>query len=540
MKKTVKILSIVLALVLVVGLFAACGGDAGTDEPVNDEPVVTMNTEDGGGMDLSGGEITEETKFKDDLTMAIGDFATSNPLNPAFILAGCNGIVTMVWDSLLRRDADLVNQPCLATEVTTEDYITWHVKLREGVKWHDGGDFTAADVEFTFDYIMSTPGAVAQQKWGCIDHCEIFDDHTMDIVLKYPNVDFDTYMVEPLCSGIYSKAAVEADPENGMMIGTGPWVYEEAIPGNYLKLSANENYWGEKVNAKTLTMKVVLEQSVITMMFLNGELDWCGATVDELPNFEGVEGIEQVTYVTSNTLYLAFNMCNPLMSDINFRKAVAHAIDPEVCTQVCSQGYAVTHDSAAYWGGRTDYKNPNLPFWEQDLDKAKEYLAASAYNGETVQIMASIPGFTIPVAEVFQEQLEAIGMVVEVDQPDNASLTARTLPGEAGWHMMINSGPWNNLASSCDLFFMKGMFANKANWENPRVQELLVQAGGTPNGPEREALYFEIQEICAEEIPFIGINNGQAFSFRYEGVGGMIYFADGYPDYSHVYRIIEE
>ena len=73
----------------------------------------------------------------------------------------------------------------------------------------------------------------------------------------------------------------------------------------------------------------------------------------------------------------------------------------------------------------------------------------------------------------------------------------------------------------------------------PRVQELLVQGDVTPDGPEREAIYVEIQELIAEEIPYIGIGSGASFHGRQASCGGVLMFEDNCHDYSHAYRIVE-
>lgn len=535
MKKIMKALALVLALVMVLG-FAACGG---TDEPAPDQsnPTLDVNADinEDGGVVVDDPETNEETVYADELTLAVGDFSTANPLNPAFIASQIANILPMVYDGLIGRMPDGSYQYKLAKEITTEDYKTWHAVLRDDVYFHNGEHFTAQDVVDTIAVVMENH-AIASSKWMVINHIDIINDYEIDIVLNNVMIDFLANIAEPMC-GIFCKKALEEDPEGGMMIGTGPWVFEEAIPGNYLTLTKNENYWGEPALAEKFTMKVILETSVQAMMFLNDELDFAGIDATSLADCEANPNVKIDTFYTSNTGYLGFNLNNPITGDINFRKAVAYCLDTESVALIASDGYSQPWDTGSYWGSTTAYK-ADIPAREQDLDKAREYLAQSSYKGEEVEIMASMP-FLVAQAEVLQSQMEAIGINVKVFQTDFATSMATTGWGSTQWTMMVNSSVWTRLPSSCNLCLKENSTGNKAQWVNPRVQELLVQGDVTPDGPEREAIYVEIQELIAEEIPYIGIGSGANFHGRQATCGGVLMFEDNCHDYSHAYRIVE-
>ncbi len=536
MKKIIKALALVLALVMVLG-FAACGG---TDEPAPDQsnPTLDVNTDinEQGGVEVTDPETTEETVYADELVLAVGDFSTANPLNPAFVASQISNILPMVYDGLVARHPSGEYTYKLAKEITTEDYKTWHVVLRDDAYFHNGEKFTAQDVVDTIAITMENH-AVASSKWMVVDHIDIINDYEMDIVLTNVMIDFMANLGDPLCA-IFNKKALEEDPENGMMIGTGPWVFEEAIPQNYVTLVKNENYWGEPAKAEKFTMKVVLETTVQVMMLINGELDFAGVDATMLADCEAAENVVVDTFYASNTGYLGFNLNNPITGDINFRKAVAYCLDVESVALIASDGYMIPWDTGSYWGGPTAYK-ADIPAREQDLDKAREYLAASSYNGEEVEIMASM-AHLVAQAEVLQTQMEAIGINVKVFQTDFATSMATTGWGSTDWDMMVNASVWTRLASSCSLCLKYMSTGNKAQWNNERVQELLVLGDVTPDGPEREAIYVEIQEIIAEEIPYIGIGNGANFHGRQATCGGVLMFEDNCHNYAHAYRVIEE
>ncbi len=535
MKNFTKILSMLLAIVLCVALFAGCGAKE-EEEANTPAPAVTVNPDDDGGVAIADEpEVDENTVYADELIYCAGDFSTPSPLNPAFVASQITIIMPMIYDSLLDRLPEGGYGPRLATSWDTEDYQTWHLTLRDDVDFHNGEHFTAQSIVDCIEAVMNAPGSIASSKWMEVDHVEVLGDYECNIVLKRVLIDFDNYMADPM-TGIMNKNAIEADPDLGMMVGTGCWVFKEAISGSHITLVANENYWGEPALAKIFTMKVVTETTARDIMFQNGELDFAGANQDLLADYEAA-GIIVDQYVMSNTSYLCFNLNDPLMADINFRKAVLYAIDRQEVVDVYFQGNAHTWDTGSYWGSRTDYKL-EIPVIEQDFDKAAEFLAQSAYNGEKIMVWAAMPQ-TIGFATVLCGQMEKAGIVCEVFQTDNANMGASTMWGSTSYQMLVNSGPWSALGSSCNLFFKEGAQANKAQWNNPEVQELIEKADTTPNGPEREAIYKEIQQICADEIPYIGLNNMQMLNGRQGNCGGMVYFTDNYHDYSHAYKVVE-
>ena len=545
MKHTTKIVSLVLALIFVVALFAGCGGGkAGTDTPKTDTPAantpasVTVNPEDTTAQVSGDHELTETTKYADEITYASGDLVVVNPLNPAFVASSATVVMPMLYDTLLRRVPDGTYAPRLATEWSSDDFQTWHIKLRDDVKFHNGEKFTAQDVKDTIEITCAAPGSIGGTKWGLVDHVDVKGDYECDIVLKTAVIDMEENFANPMLA-IFNKKAYDADNVNGILVGTGCWKAGAFQASSYFELEANDEYWGEKALAKKFIMKCVTEQTAQAIMFENGELDFAGVSNQNLAKYEADPELEVDSYVMTNTQYIGFNMNSPICSDINFRRAVLYAIDRQDYNDITLQGYGHTWDNGGYWGSRTDYMK-DIPVIERDVEKAKEFLAQSSYvPGTPVKIIAAMT-MTISNAQVLQQQLADVGITIDIFDTDNATLGATTGWGSTSYDMIANSGPWTKLASSVEMFLRTGSTGNKAQFSDPHVDELLDKANGTPNGPERQAIYYEIQDIMAEQIPYIGIFNMQMFVGRHANCGGVELWPDNYHDYSHAYKIIEE
>ena len=543
MKRTAKLVSLILALIFVVALFGGCGGgqqqqQQDTPKPAQDTPKPAEQPEQT--TIVSGGhETTEDTKYADDLTLGITDVGpVYNPLNPASQGGALSYALCMMYDQLLCRVVGGGYGPELATEwAPNEDFTAWTLKLRDDVYFHNGEHFTADDVKFTVEISQTTPGAVGQTKWNPIESVEVLGDYECILHTKNKNVDLEDTLASFNCV-IFNRDAYDKDPETGAQIGSGPWKMSEFKPNATFTMVRNDDYWGEKALAKTFTMKSVLEQTAMAIMFENGELDWAGTSAQYLAAYEADPNIEVDSFTTINTTYIAFNQNTEYGSDLNFRKAVLYAVNRQDYNDITVQGTGHTWEMGTYWGNGTMYQK-NIPAPEQDLDKAKEYLAQSVYKAGTPVKLWTTSALGVSNAQVLQQQLAAIGVEVAIQEGDNASFGASTGWGSQIYDIMTFGGPWGMLATSCSFTLQTGALGNKAQYSNPRVDELIRLGEGTPNGPEREAIYYEIQDIVAEDIPYIGLFNIRNFIGRHANCGGSIIWPDSVVDYSYAYKIIE-
>ena len=549
MKRTARLISLILALILVAALFAGCGGgqqpqqQAGTPAPAADTPKPTpMEAEL-----VHGGEHeqTEETKYADEITLGCADVGSSlNPLNANSAGQISQIVCLMVYNTLLGRDREKLDSYCaeLAYEwYPDETGKNWTFKLRDDVYFTNGEQLTAEDVRFTWEAFMAHPGTTGSLKLGGVEDIEIVNPFEVIYHLKAVDVDFED-IVANHGTLIMCKKAVEADPENGPLIGSGVWKLDEFKGDSFIRLVANENTWEEPAKAKVFTFKAVAEQTSKAIMFENGELDY----ISDVPaqyqaQYEADPEFALDRWSNISTNYIAFNMNSPIASDINFRRACAYAVDREAIMEIATQGTGHTWDSAAYWGNGTAYKRNDLPVLPQDLDKAKECLAQSSYvPGTEVLLITTSSGIHADVAQVVQQQLGDIGITIKIFGTDGATLMANSAWGSNQYDMMAFGGPWQSIPSSCNFTIQTGLIGNKAQYSNPELDALIIKGASTPNGPERQAIYEEIQGILAEDIPYIGTLNQNVAYGRHANCGGAVYWPEGILDYTYVYKILEE
>ena len=552
MKKAISASCLILCIVLCFGLLAGCGSS--TDTP-SQSPATSSNESQSPSTSTSPAPTTStapasptvpstpppivespeppppDVEFYDALTVSIGDRVTIiDVFNPAFSNSQIQLVTNMIHDYLIYVTMESTIQPYLAYDWKTDDYQHWTFYLRDDVFFHNGEKFTADDVAFTIDTSRESPGSSAESRYRQIESYEIVNDYEIIFTLEKVNVDF---LYDMAYSSIVNRKAYADDPVKGAWVGTGKYTVTDFLSNDYVEFTRNENYWGELPPTRKITFKYIAEETARLIMFDNDQLDFCNIPSAYLSIYESDPDYTLVSYTMNNSNFFAFNMDNPILADINFRMACAYAFNPFDCVAISLGGNGVAMDWGTLWGYRIPYKDMDIPRIPYDPEIAKEYLAKSSYNGEEIELVAGMQ-HTIMNAQVVQSQLTAIGINARVYDTDGATLSSYTLAGSH--QIVVNSAVWT-IPNSVRNIYYPGMVGNVAHYNNPRVNELLDLALITGDGPERESIYREIQEIAAQDLPYIGIFHMTMVIGGRAGTGGLLPYPNNNHDWSMVYRI---
>ncbi len=535
MKRTKRVVYVLLCVVLTLATLAGCGGGGGgtTATPApSAKPSSAATTQKNLATPPAGAKLAKE------LSIYALPCSVIDPGNPAFYTPQVAWICNNIYDSLIKLTPDGKYIPALATEWKTTDYKTITFKLRNDVTFHNGEKFTADDVAFTIDRGKASKGTQAFDRWSKVESYKVANDYEITLTYKSVNTDFLEELQSAACS-ILSRKAVTADPKNGSWIGTGPYKVEKLVVNQQIDFARYDKYWGVKAYTEKLHFKNVAEQSAQIIALDNGELDSVmGLLPIYLPDMEKNPKYECVPFTVNNTAYIGFNMLDPLMSDINFRTAVAYALKREDCVAGTRNGYAVAPKSGTFWGYATEFRNNDVPLIPYDAAKAKEYLAKTSYKGQEIEIVSALDDH-IKNAQIIQENLRAVGINVKIYQTDAAGLSAYTPVGGKKHQIIVYSSAWSNSASSIRSLVYPGMVGNKANYSNAKVTELLDKAAVTLDAKERESLYKQVQELVAKDIPYMPIFNMTYEFVSQKGVGGIGIYSSLNHDFSHMFKVIQ-
>lgn len=514
-----KFTALLLALMMVLGVLSGCakeetpdapvsGGDTPAPAPGGNEPELT-NT---GAITIP---VVEAASYKKDVVVGT-DYAFTM-LDPHGTYNTNHTTQTvLVYDTLLFWNTNTGTfEPELATEWKWLNDTTLNVKLRQGVKFHSGTEMTAKDVQFSFERCVAE-GNSGASILKMIEKYEIVNDYEITLTLNEVNVDFLAYLSVPYAS-IVSKDAVEKDPENGIHIGTGSWVFVDMVENGHMTLKRNDNTWrSEKPKTETLTIRTIPENSTRLIALQNGEIDVCyNPNATELDIIEADKNLKLFIFDRTNCTYFAMNSQLAPSNDQNFRMAVSYGIDKEELALVKCDGRAKI--ATVNWGWATFGYDDTIPGIERDVAKAKEYLAKTEHR--TLEITCT-SAYKM-MAETIQAQLKEVGIEVTVNEVQSAAQTAMTKFASATHQSMLFGLSWTEFGEDARRPYYSGSNANKAIVKNQEIYDLVDSAKKEFDEAKRKEMYSKIQKINQEQGYYIPLFYSQGFMAVNKNAGGI-------------------
>ena len=301
-----------------------------------------------------------------------------------------------IYDTLIMRDthADEVKfVPGLAESWEQTDELTWEIKLRPNVKFHDGSTMTAEDVAYSMNRVINEedPSYLTAHSYllSNFESFEAVDDLTVIAHTIKPEPLFEHLLSDPNV-GITSKAYVESvgiDAAALAPVTTAPYKVVSFDPGQEVVLERFDDYWGEKAPFEKVTYTLMPEIISRITALQNGEVDFItNIPPDQEVMLSGNSEVQLLGEVLPMYHIYRFNMSNPITDDPNLRAAMNYAIDRQALVDSIWEGKAEPADSAQF----ADYGEPLFIADNHDIkydpELAKELLAQSDYNGETIEI----------------------------------------------------------------------------------------------------------------------------------------------------------
>jgi peptide/nickel transport system substrate-binding protein len=434
-----------------------------------------------------------------------------------------------IYSNLIRTDKTLRPEGELAERwEISADEMTITFYLRKGVKWHDGEEVTAEDVDFTYRYMIDpkTPTAYGEP-FLQVQRAEVVDRHTYRVTYTKPYAPallswgiwiLPRHILEPAW-----KAGVDlrTTRQNRFPIGSGPYRFGEWKTGEKIVLEANPDYFEGRPYLNRVVYRIIPDQSTIFLELKAKNIDMAGLTPiqyrrqTEYPAFQ--KAFHRYRYVSNSYAYLGFNLRDTRFQDKRVRQAISHAINKQEIIEGVLLGLgrpAVGPYKPGTWWYRDDVKT--YPF---DPERAKALLAEAGWTRAAADGILEKDGkpfsFTIrtnqgnavrqQTAEIVQRRLRAVGIDAKIHVVEWAAFIntfIRKKDFEAiilGWG--LGSDPdqfdiWHSGKTGPDEL-------NHISYANPRVDELLEAGRRTFNQERRKAIYGELQEVLAEEQPLV-------------------------------------
>ena len=413
------------------GILAACGGGS-TSSSEGETPATTAAgattsaAADTGGAETAaaGGPVTGGR-----LRVGHVGGGKAESFNPA---TGSTFIDASryynLYDPLVRVSPELENQPGLALEWNANsDSTQYEVKLRPDVVWHNGKDFTAADVIYTLG-LMNDPKHIAHSSVSNIRVGEVkkVDDLTLSIPLKTPDARLADQFIQQNTVIVQDGYTDYANP-----VGTGAFKFVSFTVGERSLCARNENYWEEgKPYVDEWEDISISDNAARLNALLAGEIDMMSQLEFTQAKAQQESGDVQVIDAPSPAIQVILMAVDEgPFKDQRVREAFRLIPDRQGLINGALAGFASVGNDLA--GSGLPYF-ADLPAREQDLEKAKSLLKAAGQEGMTVTLQTStiVPGF-VEAATLFAEQAKGAGVTVEVKKEDRERLLRHVAPVHA-------------------------------------------------------------------------------------------------------------
>lgn len=462
--------------------------------------------------------------------LRIGLAADVTSLDPHFLnVAPNNNAAWHVFDALVHVDANARLIPGLAQSWRAIDATTWEFKLRKGVKFHDGSDFTAEDVMFSLERpatLAASPGPFT----GFVKPItakKIIDPWTLQLKTATPYAmlphDLDSIFI------VSKKAAAGAATEDfnsgKAAVGTGPFKLVRFARGDRIELARNDAYWGAKSAWDKVTLRILPADTARIGALLAGDLDAIeNIPTADLTRLKTNANLRLKQKVSWRTLFLHMDQYrdhpphlsdksgkplakNPF-KDARVRLAISKAINRRAIVERVMEGYAIAAGNLVSPPvfGHVDALKPET----YDPETAKKLLAEAGYPGGFALTLYAPNNRYVndeQVAQAVAQMLARVGIQTKVETMPASIYFAKARAGEfafalLGWGSFSGDLALRALVATPDA--EKGYGAwNWGRYSNPKVDALLLQGFATLDETKREALARAAATLALKDVPVI-------------------------------------
>ena len=492
MKRT---LAIALVLCLCVGLLAGCGGSASTEKSGSGPAATTAKKTFVFGDTTFNAENEEPT------------------INPHEAYSGWPCIRYGVGETLMKIADDGTLQPWLAESAKHINETTWEIVIKDAVCFSNGKKCDAAAVKACLQHLVD----VHERANGNLKIASMeADGQKLTIVTSEPNPILMNYLSEAYGCIIDMEVGI---PEDGCVVGTGPYVATEVVTDDHVKLVKNENYWDGEVKIDEITVRTISDGDTLALALQSGEINAAyGMAYASYPLFEN-DNYSFTSIQTSRCFWGMMNLNdeNPgsaIMQDPAVRKAIAMGINKQGFVDVLLNGYGYTAtgafpDSFAFGQG--------VKTVSYDPDQAKAVLEKAGWvdtDGDGIRekdgVKLTVRWLTYPsrqelplLAESAQASLKEIGIDVQINcTKDHNSIRKDPTQWDIWVSANVNAG-LGDPQNFFDTYCLDDSIKNNGGHHTDKLEELAAQLRVTFDTTERTKIALEMQQELLDDNSYV-------------------------------------
>jgi peptide/nickel transport system substrate-binding protein len=449
---------------------------------------------------------------------SIGDASYLNP-----ILAqdsASSEINGFVFNGLIKYDRNLQN-------FVGELAESWKIKegaepeitffLRKGVLWHDGKEFTAEDVKFTYDKIMDEKtNTVRRSDYELVKTAEVLDPYTFRVTYKQPfSPGLGTWSMGIIPKHLLENQDINTTSFNRKPVGTGPFRFVEWVSDEKIVVEANPRYFQGKPYLDRIIYRIIPETSLSEMELLTRGIDSYSVWPFQFQRMKEVSFLNVYSQPSLGYTYIGYNFKNPLFQDKRVRQALTYAINREEIVQYVLYGLGKVANGP--FPPQLWYSNPHVKPLPYDPAKARQLLAEAGWkdiNGDGILEKDGKPfSFKLitnsgndtrrDVGVLAQRAFRELGIDVKFEVYEWSVFLKNFINAKAfdacilGWSLSPDPDDYQIWHSSQ---IEKGF--NFISYRNPEVDRLWEEGRREYDIEKRKVIYWRINELMAEDQPY--------------------------------------
>ena len=541
MKKRNRILSLLLAGVMALGLTACGASNAGAA------------ADETGSAAVSTESASSDTAASGEKIINVGVTNTIGSLNPLLLNGGeINKYATgLMFLPLMELDADLNFEGMLADSITTEDNKNFIVHIDDAATWSDGTPVTADDVVYTalrlaspvigntamMYYVFEGVGddGFVEEGAESIDGIQKVDDKTVQFTTKeeMPITTFENSYARYLLTlpkhvtEQYSEEELStADWFNHPDVVSGPFIVTDFDVDHYISYEANKDYWKGAPKIDKLNIKIV-DGSQLYAGLQSGEIDITQQTMSDIPqeDYESVEALDNVDVVygspvTNQSVFIQTKN----VPDVKVRQAMLYAIDRQQILEELLNGHGEIVDG--FLSSASPFYDDSLTPVSYDPEKAKALLEEAGWDGsQTIRFYVNSGDSTfVNAASIIAAEWAAVGIKAEIQTVDFATLMS--VAGTEDYDVLAVQYTYAPVDPYPDVAWLLGGEGSWTGYSDDTLNDALTKSQLTSDPEETKELFSVVDKKVQEDVPMFSayvISAQGAVSKRITGAAPSVY-----------------
>ncbi len=475
-----------------------------------------------------------------------------NQLNVSFNNQYANAVVgSNIFDGLLTYDDEQNAHGVLATSWdVSPDGLAITLKLREGVKWHDGEPFTSADVRYSILEVLKKVHPRARITFSAVEDVETPDAHTAILRLSRPSPvilnSLNAVEAQILPRHLYEGTDVRTNPYNAKPVGTGAFRFKEWKKGQYVELERNPDYWDEgKPYLDRLIFRDIPDPAARAAALETGDIQYLPFAGVPFSDVERLRQRPDLVYeprgysYNAQIYYLMFNLKRPETGNLKVRQAFAHAVDKQGLINTVWYGLSEPANGPVP-ASLTRFYTDDKPTYAYDPALAEKLLDEAGYprkaNGVRFSLQLDLSPSSnafVPAGEFLRQNLRKVGIDLRPVSSEPSTYLKKVWT-DYNYDVIINgfSTLFDPEMGLTRQFWSKAVspgvpYISATGYASDETDRIIEAYQSELDPAKRVEQFHELQRLTLRDLPLLPVMNAPFFTFHHARVQGLDVGPDG-------------